>query len=126
MRLGLVTLVVRDYDEAIGFYVDSLGFSLREDDDLGNGKRWVVVSPDGGAGLLLAKAKNDAEADTIGNQCGGRVGFFLTTEDFDVTAERFHRNGVVFCEKARQESYGKVAVFVDLYGNRWDLIEPKA
>ncbi|MGW0031904.1 VOC family protein [Streptomyces sp. NPDC003314] len=129
--IALVTLVVRDYDEAIAFYTDALGFDLVEDTDRGGGTRWVVVRPRGAAGvgglgnagLLLARAKNDAEEASIGNQSGGRVGFFLHTEDFARDHARMTEAGVKFLEEPRHEPYGSVAVFEDLYGNRWDLLQ---
>jgi len=125
MRLTLAALLVRDYDEAIGFYVDKLGFTLTADTDQGGGKRWVVVTPPGGdAGLLLAKAVGD-QANRIGDQTGGRVAFFLETSDFAGQHARMLAAGVRFLEAPRHEPYGAVAVFEDLYGNRWDLIEPK-
>jgi catechol 2,3-dioxygenase-like lactoylglutathione lyase family enzyme len=122
--LGLVTLVVRDYDEAIRFYVDALGFTLVEDTPQGD-KRWVVVAPASGASLLLAEASDDAQLARVGDQTGGRVGFFLTTSDFDADYARMSSYGVRFLESPRDEVYGKVVVFEDLYGNKWDLLEPK-
>lgn len=124
--LALSTLVVRDYDEAIGFYVGKLGFILTRDDDMGGGKRWVVVTPPGSqGGLLLAKAVGDVQAARIGDQTGGRVGFFLHTDDFDSDHARMSAAGVKFLEAPRREVYATVAVFEDLYGNRWDLLQPK-
>jgi catechol 2,3-dioxygenase-like lactoylglutathione lyase family enzyme len=125
-HLGLVTVVVRDYDEAIDFYIRALGFELREDTPRGDGSRWVVVAPRGSSqtALLLARASGPAQADRVGDQTGGRVGLFLTTEDFDGDYERMVAAGVVFEEEPRYEEYGAVVVFQDLYGNRWDLIEP--
>jgi catechol 2,3-dioxygenase-like lactoylglutathione lyase family enzyme len=121
-RLSLTALLVRDYDEAIDFYVRKVGFELREDTDQGGGKRWVVVSPSGGgAALLLAKS---AEAKGVGEQGAGRVFLFLQTDDFDADHARMSAAGVRFLEAPRREAYGAVAVFEDLYGNRWDLIEP--
>jgi catechol 2,3-dioxygenase-like lactoylglutathione lyase family enzyme len=121
-----VTLVVRDYDEAIGFYTGVLGLELREDAVLGDGKRWVVVGPPGArTGLLLAKAGGPAQEARIGDQAGGRVAFFLHTEDFARDHERMVTAGVRFEEAPRRETYGTVAVFRDLYGNRWDLIEQR-
>jgi catechol 2,3-dioxygenase-like lactoylglutathione lyase family enzyme len=122
-RLSLTALLVRDYDEAIDFYVRKLGFELREDTDQGGGKRWVVVSPAGGdgAGLLLAKP---ADGKGVGDQAAGRVFLFLQTDDFDADHARMSAAGVRFLETPRREAYGAVAVFEDLYGNRWDLIEP--
>ena len=125
-RLSLVTLVVRDYDEAIAFYTGKLGFILREDKLLGPDKRWVVVAPTGGGtGLLLAKAKNEAELAAVGNQTGGRVFLFLHTDNFAKDHADFLARGVRFVEAPRCEPYGTVAVFEDLYGNRWDLLELK-
>ncbi|GAA3389640.1 VOC family protein [Streptomyces roseoviridis] len=127
--LALVTLVVRDYDEAVDFYTRALGFELVEDTDRGDGSRWVVVRPRGagqGTGLLLARAKNEAEAAAVGAQTGGRVGFFLHTDDFGRDHARMTAAGVRFLEEPRHEPYGSVAVFEDLYGNRWDLLQPAA
>jgi len=126
-RLALVTLVVRDYDEAIGWYTEVLGFVLIEDTPLGDGKRWVRVAPAGGcAALLLAKADTPEQSAAIGRQTGGRVGFFVTTDDFGRDHAAMTARGVVFLEAPRHEAYGTVAVFTDLYGNRFDLIEPTA
>ncbi|MET9952006.1 VOC family protein [Streptomyces sp. NPDC006339] len=125
--LALVTLVVRGYDEAVDFYTRALGFELVEDTDRGDGSRWVVVRPRGaahGTGLLLARAKNEAEAAAVGAQTGGRVGFFLHTDDFGRDHARMTAAGVRFLEEPRHEPYGSVAVFEDLYGNRWDLLQP--
>ena len=123
-RLTLMALLVRDYDEAIAFYVQKL--DLTADDDQGGGKRWVVVTPSaGGAGLLLAKAADAAQQARIGDQTGGRVGLFLQTDDFAADHARMTAAGVRFAEAPRHEPYGTVAVFEDLYGNRWDLIEPR-
>jgi catechol 2,3-dioxygenase-like lactoylglutathione lyase family enzyme len=118
--------VVREYDEAIAYFVNALGFELVEDSDLGAGKRWVVVSPpdDRGAALLLARAATAGERARVGDQTGGRVGFFLSTDDFDRTYDAMVAADVVFLEVPRAELYGKVVVFEDLYGNRWDLIQP--
>jgi catechol 2,3-dioxygenase-like lactoylglutathione lyase family enzyme len=125
-HLGLVTIVVADYDEAIAFYVDALGFELREDTRLSAEKRWVVVAPPGAreTAVLLAKAATAGQDARVGDQTGGRVGWFLRTETFDADHERLRAAGVVFEEAPRDEPYGRVAVFRDLYGNRWDLIEP--
>lgn len=125
-HLGLVTLVVPDYDEAIAFYVHTLGFELREDTPLEEGKRWVVVAPRGAreTGLLLARAATPGQAARIGDQTGGRVGWFLNTSDFDGDYARMRAAGVLFEGAPRDEPYGKVAVFRDPYGNRWDLISP--
>jgi catechol 2,3-dioxygenase-like lactoylglutathione lyase family enzyme len=122
--LARVTVVVRDYDEAIAYYTDSLGFELVEDTPVGNGKRWVVVAPRGGAGaaLLLAKGANPRQLDRVGDQTGGRVFLFLHTDDFDRDYVAMKVKGVRFIEEPRQEAYGKVVVFEDLYGNRWDLV----
>jgi len=120
----LTTLVVDDYDLAIRFFVESLGFSLMEDTELGGDKRWVVVAPGtSGAALLLARAKNIEEAQAMGRQAGGRVGFFLETDNFAQDFADYSARGVRFLEPPRQEPYGKVAVFEDCCGNRWDLIE---
>lgn len=125
-RLAMSTLLVREYDEAIGFFVGTLGFVLIEDTELHPGKRWVVVSPSSSdsSGLLLARASDAAQQQCIGKQTGGRVGFFLTTDDFETSYRRLQERGVRFCETPRKETYGLVAVFLDLYGNRWDLIQP--
>lgn len=126
-RIATVTLVVRSYDEAIAFYVGRLGFELVADTALGDGKRWVLVAPaGGGARLLLAAAANDQQAASIGNQTGGRVGFFLETDDLERDHVAFMAAGVRFLEAPRREAYGTVAVFEDLYGNCWDLIQPGA
>ena len=125
-HLGAVSLLVRDYDEAIAFYVGKLGFDLSEDTDMGGGKRWVVVTPRGSqGGLLLAKAAGEVQAARVGDQTGGRVGFFLHTDDFAADHARMTAAGVRFLEAPRQEPYATVAVFEDLYGNRWDLLQPK-
>ncbi len=126
-RIGLVSIVVHDYDEAIGFYVGKLGFDLIEDKQMGLGKRWVVVRPKGAreSGLLLAQAKNADERSRIGNQTGGRVFLFLETDDFARDYELFSSKGVLFKEVPRHEAYGSVAVFEDVCGNLWDLIERK-
>ena len=121
--LALVTLVVRDYDEAIAWFTKCLRFSLLEDTPLGDGKRWVRIAfPGNGAALLLAKAAGTAQIATIGNQTGGRVGFFLTVSDFGEMFSHMQRNGVMFEGTPRSEPYGNVIVFQDLYGNRWDLL----
>ncbi|MEP5938083.1 MAG: VOC family protein [Erythrobacter sp.] len=121
----MTTLVVPDYDAGIAFYVDQLGFDLIEDSELSVDKRWVVVAAKSGGRLLLAKAKNDRETAAIGNQTGGRVGFFLETTDFAGTHTRLCAAGVKFHEQPRHETYGSVAVFSDPFGNRWDLLERK-
>jgi catechol 2,3-dioxygenase-like lactoylglutathione lyase family enzyme len=127
-RLSLVSLVVADYDEAIIFFTRALNFELCEDTQLGGGKRWVVVRPPGGAGcgLLLARAEGPAQAARIGDQTGGRVFLFLETDDFERDHARMTASGVRFVEGPRHEAYGVVAVFEDLCGNRWDLIQPKS
>jgi catechol 2,3-dioxygenase-like lactoylglutathione lyase family enzyme len=121
-----IALVVADYDEAITFYRDRLGFALIADTALGEGKRWVLVAPTGGgARLLLAKADGTEQAARVGNQTGGRVGFFLQTDDFARDFALYSERGVKFLEAPRHEAYGSVAVFEDLYGNKWDLIQPR-
>ena len=123
-HIAAFSLLVRDYDEAIAFYVGKLGFELSEDADRGGGKRWVRVTPRGGqTSLLLARAVTDAQRAAIGNQSGGRVWLFLETEDFDRDHAAFLAAGVRFRETPRREDYGVVAVFEDLYGNAWDLIQ---
>ena len=125
MRLARFALVVRDYDEAIRFYTQILGFALLEDTDLGNDKRWVRVAPPaGGAEFLLARAVTDEQRSRIGNQTGGRVFLFMETDDFERDYARLKSCGVVFVRPPQREPYGTVAVFEDLYGNRFDLIEP--
>jgi len=125
-HLALLSLLVRDYDEALAFYVGKLGFTLVEDSALGGGKRWVVVAP-GAAGtrFLLAQASDDQQTALIGGQGGGRVWLFLHTDAFEADHARFSAAGVKFLEEPRHEAYGSVAVFEDLYGNRWDLLQPK-
>ncbi len=126
-RLGAVALVVPSYAEGLAFYVDVMGFDLIADEDQGGGKRWVMVRPrGGGCALLLAQAVNDEQRAAIGRQSGGRVGFFLHTDDFAGDHARMVAAGVTFEETPRQEPYGTVAVFRDPFGNRWDLLELKA
>lgn len=124
--IGLVALVVRDYDEAIAFYCDTLGFTLVEDSAVPQqNKRWVVVAPPGSQGtrLLLARAAGEEQASRIGNQTGGRVFLFLTTDDFWRDFRTYQAQGVAFVREPKVESYGTVAVFRDLYGNLWDLVQ---
>lgn len=125
-HIAKVALVVPDYDEAIAYYTGVLGFRLIADEDRGGGKRFVRVAPPGDAAteLVLAKAANDEQRSRIGNQTGGRVFLFLQTDDFMRDHAAYTARGVKFVESPRFETYGKVAVFVDRYGNRWDLIEP--
>jgi uncharacterized glyoxalase superfamily protein PhnB len=125
--LAGISLVVNDYDEAIEFYTRKLSFTLLEDTRMSDTKRWVVIAPPGSTGctLLLAKAANDAQKAAVGNQTGGRVFLFLHTDNFDRDYNQMQEAGIEFIESPRQEAYGKVVVFADLYGNRWDLIEPK-
>ena len=125
LRIATVTLVVDDYDRAIAYYRDVLGLTLVADTALGGGKRWVVVAGNGGARLLLAEASDAAQRAAIGNQTGGRVGFFMETDDFAADHARLLAAGVVFREVPRHEAYGTVAVFEDIYGNGWDLIQPR-
>ena len=127
--IGQLALVVRDYDEAIHFYVNVLGFSLIEDRVIpAQGKRWVVVAPRGSIGsrLLLARAVDDEQASRIGNQTGGRVFLFLYTDDFWRDYHAYKARGIIFVREPKAESYGTVAVFRDLYGNLWDLLQPNA
>lgn len=125
--IATVALVVENYDEAIAWYVERLGFVLTDDVDLGGGKRWVTVAPANGQGarLLLAEASGEMQASRIGDQTGGRVFLFLETDDFARDHQAMLAKGVAFREAPRHEAYGTVAVFADLYGNLWDLIEPK-
>jgi catechol 2,3-dioxygenase-like lactoylglutathione lyase family enzyme len=128
-NIELVALIVRDYDAAIAFFVDVLQFDLVEDapslTNDGRSKRWVVVRPRGGTtGILLARADGDGQADAVGNQFAGRVGLFLRVDDFDGSYQRMTAAGVRFVSPPRQEPYGKLAVFLDLEGNRWDLLGP--
>lgn len=123
IRLGMVTLIVPDYDDAIAFFVGKLGFSLVADRRESEGKRWVEVEAGSGLRLLLAQAANDEQAAAIGQQAGGRVGFFLYTDNFDTTYRSMKAKSVAFAEEPRHETYGTVAVFEDLVGNRWDLIQ---
>ena len=127
--IGQLALVVRDYDEAIHFYVDVLGFALIEDTAIpAQDKRWVVVAPRGSTGprLLLARATDDEQASRIGNQTGGRVFLFLHTDDFWRDLHAYKSRSVIFVREPRVENYGTVAVFRDLYGNLWDLVQPDA
>jgi catechol 2,3-dioxygenase-like lactoylglutathione lyase family enzyme len=126
--IGQVALVVREYDEALDFYVGTLGFMLVEDTYIpAQDKRWVVVAPPGAseARLLLARASGAEQASRIGNQTGGRVFLFLYTDDFWRDFHTYKAKGVVFVREPKEESYGTVAVFQDLYGNLWDLLQPK-
>jgi catechol 2,3-dioxygenase-like lactoylglutathione lyase family enzyme len=124
-HLALIAVVVPDYDEAIEYYTNTLGFTLVEDEPREPGKRWVVVAPsrDRGAKLLLARAAKPEQVARIGDQTGGRVFLFLHTDDFDDDHARYVKGGVEFMETPRNESYGRVVVFKDRYGNKWDLIE---
>jgi catechol 2,3-dioxygenase-like lactoylglutathione lyase family enzyme len=124
--IGAVSILVRDYDKAIDFYVRALRFGVVEDAALGGGRRWVLLSPPGSSEcrVLLAKAKNAREARAVGRQAGGRVFLFLHTDDFARDYRAMRGRGVRFCEEPREEDYGTVAVFEDLYGNKWDLLMP--
>ncbi len=125
MRLGSVSLLVREYDEALDFFVGTLGFRLDEDTDMGGDKRWVRVTPAGGeTSLILAKATTDVQRAAVGQQAGDRIWLFLETDDFIRDHTAWSAAGVRFRETPRHESYGVVAVFEDLYGNGWDLIQP--
>ena len=123
--IGYVTLLVRDYDEAIRFYTECLRFAVVEDTHLGGGKRWVLVAPPGSPGpaLLLARTATPDQAERVGDQAGGRVFLFLHTDDFGRDYHDMTSRGVRFLEEPRREAYGTVAVFADLYGNKWDLVE---
>jgi catechol 2,3-dioxygenase-like lactoylglutathione lyase family enzyme len=125
LSIASLSLVVREYDEAIAFFTQALHFSLLEDTPLGDGKRWVMVAPPGckGAALLLARADTPEQHQFIGNQTGGRVFLFLHTSDFWGDYREMQSHGVMFIEEPRVEAYGTVVVFEDLYGNKWDLIE---
>jgi catechol 2,3-dioxygenase-like lactoylglutathione lyase family enzyme len=127
-HIAAVTLLVPDYDKAIVYYVGKLGFTLAEDTALSPAKRWVVVSPPGNGetALLLAQADSPDQRQAIGDQAGGRVFLILKTDDFDRDFARFKRAGIEFLEEPRLEPYGKVVVFRDAFGNKWDLIEPLA
>jgi catechol 2,3-dioxygenase-like lactoylglutathione lyase family enzyme len=124
--LARIALVVKDYDEAIDFYVSKLGFTLVEDSKLSPVKRWVVVAPRNSAGccLLLAKAASEEQLSRVGNQTGGRVFLFLYTDDFENDYQHLQERGITIVRQPAEEPYGKVAVFADLYGNLWDLIQP--
>ena len=127
-RIALTTIVVNNYDEAIAFFVDKLGFKLLEDTFLeSQNKRWVVVAPDGSSGssMLLAKASNSQEVNAVGNQTGGRVAFFLHTDDFWRDYDAYRSRGIKFIRDPVEQAYGTVAVFEDISGNMWDLLEPK-
>ena len=125
--IGAISVVVRDYDEAIAFYTEKLNFELTEDRDMGGGKRWVTVAPPGSSEmrLLLAKAATPEQESRIGNQTGGRVFLFLHTDDFQRDYQEMKSKGIRFLEEPRYEAYGTVIVFEDLYGNKWDLLESK-
>jgi catechol 2,3-dioxygenase-like lactoylglutathione lyase family enzyme len=124
-KIATVSLVVRDYDEAIGYYTQKLGFRLVEDRKLSDTKRWVTVAPGpAGTRLLLAKAASTEQATRVGDQTGGRVFIVLETDDFQRDYQAMRSRGVTFLEEPREEAYGIVAVFQDLYGNKWDLLEP--
>jgi catechol 2,3-dioxygenase-like lactoylglutathione lyase family enzyme len=126
LHLDLVTIVVDDYDRAIDFYVGILGFVLTEDSNLTTDKRWVVIRPSlGSTGFLIAKAAKTEQVAAIGRQAGGRVSFFLHTDNIDEQLQLWSSRGVQFEGTPRVESYGRVVVFIDIYGNRWDLIEPQ-
>lgn len=126
-KLAHIALIVRDYDEAINFYVDKLNFNLIEDTKLNEDKRWVLIAPKGSnnCNLLLAKAANDEQKSRIGNQTGGRVFLFLNTDDFKRDYSNLLNNNINIIREPKVEPYGKVCVFEDLYGNLWDLIEQK-
>ena len=126
VHVAMLTLVVDDYDRGIAFYRDALGLTVLADIDLGGGKRWVVLAGPSGARLLLAKAADERQRAAIGNQAGGRVGFFMETDDFARDHAGFIARGVTFREPPRYEAYGTVAVFEDPFGNAWDLIQPKS
>ena len=127
--IGLVSLVVREYDEALAFYVGTLGFTLVEDTAVPEqNKRWVVVAPPGSTAtrLLLARAANQEQSERVGNQTGGRVFLFLYTDNFERDYQAYRAKGVMFVREPKEEPYGTVAVFKDLYGNLWDLLQPRS
>jgi uncharacterized glyoxalase superfamily protein PhnB len=122
--LGMIAIVVDDYDSAINHYINDLGFTLIEDRKMSPEKRWVVIAPSTeGARILIAKASNEQQSAAIGNSTGGRVGFFLYTDNFTETYQSYLQRGIEFTETPRNESFGQVVVFKDQYGNKWDLIE---
>ena len=126
--IGLVSLVVREYDEALAFYVGALGFTLIQDTEVPEqNKRWVVIAPPGSVEtrLLLARAADHEQAECVGNQSGGRVFLFLCTDNFERDYQEYKAKGVLFVREPREEPYGTVAVFKDLYGNLWDLLQPR-
>lgn len=124
--LGMIAIVVDDYDSAINHYINDLGFTLIEDKEMSAEKRWVVIAPSSdGARILIAKASNAQQSAAIGNSTGGRVGFFLYTDNFAETYQGYLERGIEFTETPRNESFGQVVVFKDHYGNKWDLIERK-
>ncbi|MDJ0840862.1 MAG: VOC family protein [Acidobacteriota bacterium] len=126
-KIGSISLVVRDYDEAIAWYTEKLPFSLVDDVPMGPGKRWVTIAPPGGgAGLVLGKATTPEQEQAIGNQTGGRVFLFLHSDDFWRDYRDMKARGVTFTEEPREEPYGTVVVFKDLYGNLWDLLQLKS
>lgn len=126
-RIANIALVVEDYDDAIAFYTQKLNFQIIQDSDLGGGKRWVQISPPNanGTSILLAKATNEQQKQSVGNQAGGRVFLFLQTNDFWRDYQQMKSQGVEFTEEPRVEEYGVVVVFQDLYGTKWDLLELK-
>jgi lactoylglutathione lyase len=126
-QIGNIALVVDNYDNAIDFYTQKLNFELTQDTDLGDGKRWVKISPrnSNGTSLLLALATSEDQLSAVGNQTGGRVFLFLETNDFWRDYVRMKTNGVIFSEEPRVEEYGTVVVFEDLYGNKWDLLQSR-
>tara|TARA_R110002094_G_scaffold217614_1_gene188779 strand:+ start:58 stop:471 length:414 start_codon:yes stop_codon:yes gene_type:complete len=126
-RISNIALVVEDYDDAIAFYTEKLNFQLIDDTDLGGGKRWVQISPPNanGTNILLAKASNEQQSQSVGNQAGGRVFLFLQSNDFWRNYHQMKTQGVEFTEEPREEAYGTVVVFKDLYGTKWDLLELK-
>lgn len=125
-RIAHIALVVKDYDDAINFYVNKLDFQLLEDTKISEEKRWIILAPPGAKEccLLLAKATNDRQSESIGNQTGGPVFLFLFTDDFERDYKKYNQRKVKFVRPPQEFEYGKVAVFEDLYGNLWDLLEP--
>ncbi len=125
-KIGYISLIVPNYDEARDYYTETLNFDLLEDTDMGDGKRWLLIAPKGSTGtaIVLAEAKTNKEKRIVGNQGAGRVWLFLHTDDFYRDYDNYRNGGVQFLEEPRTEPYGTVAVFIDTFGNKWDLLQP--